>query len=64
MSVKLTVTIKSGNSAFSESPESALADMLEELARDIRKGRSGKLSMVDLNGNRCGEAFLQIKAEA
>lgn len=61
--VSFSVMLSSANAAFSESPERELADILDQLSQDIRKGRSGTFNLRDSNGNAVGVATLHIVAD-
>lgn len=57
--VKLSVDLESGNAAF-DPAEGEIARILAELSESIRKGRAGKFTLRDHNGNAVGSAFLEI----
>ena len=56
-----SLTIDTGNAAFSEDRNAEVARILEETASKLRDGRcqdaSDELFLRDLNGNKVGKAF-------
>lgn len=54
--MKLKIVIDMGNAAFSDAPEWEVARILRDYADRIEGGRDMNAFMMDVNGNRVGEA--------
>lgn len=64
MAIEISLTMRSGNSAFAEGRAPAeIARILRELADAIADGAEGPVRLVDVNGNGCGRAMVEIWAD-
>ena len=52
----VTIKIKTDNAAFQDSPEIEIARILHKLADYVEQGQTGKITLIDLNGNSVGIA--------
>lgn len=60
MAIKFSCEIKSNNAAFTDAPGDELARILRALADRIESGAEGHFVLRDVNGNKVGEAFVDI----
>lgn len=61
MAIEISLTMRSENDAFAEGRAPAeIARILRELADAIADGAEGPVRLVDVNGNGCGRAMVEI----
>jgi hypothetical protein len=53
--MRLTITIRTGNAAFTDDPHAELARIIREYADRLEGGRED-CALMDYNGNHVGEA--------
>ncbi len=64
MAIEISMTMRSEGDAFAEGRAPAeIARILRELADAIADGAEGPVRLVDVNGNGCGRAMVEIWAD-
>lgn len=61
MAIEISLTMRSEGDAFAEGRAPAeIARILRDLADAIADGAEGAVHLVDVNGNGCGRAMIEI----